>query len=156
MELSKIIIRRISLISTCMSVMHANPHTICNSITHTHTCANIDSTSSHPWIRKLRAAESTCACVPVFVMIVMPLHLCPVACYLRVCPAFKDGGLRGEPCLHYTLVWANDWLQPATMAVTPPPLPSPPQSRPLILLHAPPLWSTGPSHTTIELPPNTP
>lgn len=98
--------------------------------THRLICANMGSTSSHPWIRHLtiRAAESTCARVPI-VMIAMPL-LPPVACYLTVCQAFRDGGLRGEPCRHccvfqYMLVWENDWLQPATMAVTPPPLPSP-------------------------------
>lgn len=87
-----------------------------------------------------------CARVPVFVMIAMPL-LPPVACYLTVCQAFRDGELRAELRRHccvfqYTLVWANDWLQPATMAVTPPPLPSPNLATTVPTINSPPCPSS--------------
>lgn len=142
--------------------MHANPHTICNGSTHTHArWGNMRSTSSQPWISHLtiRAAESMCAHVPVFVMIAMPL-LPPVACYLRelVKPSGRQGC--GDRPVATTVCsrGVSKWLiaarhngRDSTSSVSSPRRQSP---RPLIILHAPPLWIPRPSQTTTQLPPN--
>lgn len=158
MELCKIIIRRIWLISTCMNVMHANPHTICKTNTHTraHTLvwATMSSASSPPWIKHLtsRAAGATRAHVLVFVTVAMPV-LPPVACYPseRVKPSGRpgcgDSPVATTACSRGVSRWviaARHSGRDSTSSSVP--FTSPPWSPTINLLHVPPLRSPEPSN----------
>lgn len=155
MELCKIIIR-IWLISTCMNVMHANSHTICNTNTHSpaHTLvwATVSSTSSPPEApddQGCRIHKRTCASVRDD----CGARVAPCSVLSeRACQASGEAGLWRQACRHICLFQGCEQMSDCSPPQWPwlhlffRPLTSPPRPLTINLQHVPPLRSP-------ELPP---